>query len=128
MQRLKGSNYPLTVFYQPLIAAEHGVIHDYRTMFHELDQDEFGPLAFAIETSADLSAPVEDLLGLSGHAEDDFHGWVRYGNLVSLLMVQVGIDITESTESIPDLNLNCLVNTLTSEKRIHIFSSDWEKR
>jgi TolB protein len=57
--------------------------------------ESFGPGAFAVETSAAFSAPIEELVGLRGHAEDDYHGWVRYGNLVSLLMAQAGGDLEE---------------------------------
>ena len=70
---------------------------DFEAWFQELDPQSFGPGSFAVETSAALSAPLGELGGLK------FHGWVRYGNLVSLVLVQAGVDLHGDEKSIKEL-------------------------
>ena len=43
---------------------------------------------------------------MKGHAEDNFHGWVRYGNLVSLLLVDSGLDLAADETSVKELLAN----------------------
>ena len=97
MERLRVPAYPFLVMSEPLLSTYAGYrgMLEFETWFKELDPQALGPGAFAVETSAALPALLEELVGLRGHAEDGFHGWVRYGNLVSLLLVQAGADLEE---------------------------------
>lgn len=105
MERLRVPAYPLLSFSQPILAIYGGYsgAHDFEAWFQELDPESFGPGAFAVETSASFSGLLDELFGLGGRAEDDFHGWVRYGNLVSLLLVGTGPDLTEDEASVKEL-------------------------
>ena len=98
MERLWTPAYPLWNFSQPV----GGFGLDYEAWFQELDLGSFGPDAFAVETSTAYSALVVELVGLKGHALDYFHGWVRYGNLVSLLLVAAGVDLEEGEASVKE--------------------------
>ena len=96
MERLRVPLYPFLALagaYRP---------HDFEAWFQEMDPQSFGPGAFAVERSADFQGLLEQI-GLKGHAQDDFHGWVRYGNLVSLLLVRAGvIDVSGVSGPVPE--------------------------
>ena len=96
IERLRVPTYPFMLFSLPEL------VLDYEVWFQELDPESFGPGAFAVETSADFSALLGELVGLKGHAEDSFHGWVRYGNLVSLMLVAAGVDLEEGEASVKE--------------------------
>ena len=95
MAQLRGQPYPFLFISAVLLA-------DSETWFQQLNAESFGPDAFAVETSASF-LPLFERVGLQGHAADDFHGWVRYGNLVSLLIVSVGVDLHEDESSVKEL-------------------------
>ena len=105
MQRLRAPAYPFLAISAPLLANEAGFGIgglDFEIWFQEVDPEAFGRGAFAVEMSAAF-LPVLEQIGLRGRAEDGLHGWVRYGNLVSLVLVNAGVDLTDEEQSVKEL-------------------------
>ena len=104
MERLRAPAYPFHAVSAPLLTNEAGFGTgglDFETWFQEMEPEAFGRGAFTVETSAGFLGLLEQI-GLKGRAEDDFHGWVRYGNLVSLLFVNAGVDLTAGEASVKE--------------------------
>ena len=66
---------------------------DARVWLEELDPSVFGPGTFVVEVSSVIPARTQQERGFGGVSRHVFHGWLRYGNLVSLIGVARGIDI-----------------------------------